>query len=152
MCVLFLTILENVVTKEGEYKIRRMLEGHFEAGRFMPSNPNEPGLERHCCTVNSTIRKQTHAHAYLFLRPLGRVSRKQGVHSSMVGHQAASTLLNKTGTAKTAHGRKLIAKGPGNAGRGSAWTGHMNAGESAGRDYVGPPVGSRDTCRQQQLA
>ena len=24
----------------------------------------------------------------------------------MVGHQAASTLLNKTGTAKTAHGRK----------------------------------------------
>ena len=56
----------------------------------------------------------------------------------MVGHQAASTLLNKTGTAKTAHGRKLIAKGPGNAGRGSAWTGHMNAGESAGRDYVGP--------------
>ena len=55
----------------------------------------------------------------------------------MVGHQAASTLLNKTGTAKTAHGRKLIAKGPGNAGRGSAWAGHVNAGSSAGRAYVG---------------
>ena len=49
----------------------------------------------------------------------------------MVGHQAASTLLNKTGTAKTAQGRKLIVKGPGNAGRGSAQAGHINAGRGA---------------------
>ena len=61
----------------------------------------------------------------------------------MVGHQAASTLLNKTGTAKTAHGRKPTVKGPGNAGRGSALAGHFNTGASAaGRDYV-DLVGSR---------
>ena len=47
---------------------------------------------------------------------LGRVSRKQGVHSGMVGHQAACPLLDsKTDTAKTAHGRKPTVKGPGNA-------------------------------------
>ena len=69
--------------------------------------------------------------------PLGRVSRKQGVHNSKVGHQAGSTLLSKTGTAKTARGRKPTVKGPGNAGRGSAPAGHFNAGASAaGRDYV----------------
>ena len=61
----------------------------------------------------------------------------------MVGHQAGSTLLSKTGTAKTARGRKPTVKGPGNAGEGSASAGHFNAGASAaGRDYV-DLVGSR---------
>ena len=52
---------------------------------------------------------------------------RPAVHGSRVGHQAACALLGKTGTAKTAQGRKLIVKGPGNAGRGSAQAGHMNA-------------------------
>ena len=71
---------------------------------------------------------------------LGGVSRKQGVHSGMVGHaQAACPLLDsKTDTAKTAHGRKPTVKGPGNAGEGSASAGHFSAGASAaGRGYGG---------------